>query len=79
MEHYLKDPVDAVNYINRTLEMMGITTIGTFPSEDESHQAQTLCSILELLDMRNRDQTLKSDISETMVKLEYDKNAALQK
>ena len=37
MEHYIKDPADAVNYINRTLEMMGITTIGTFPSEDESH------------------------------------------
>ena len=37
MDHFVKDPVDAVNYINRTLEMIGITPIGTFPSEDESH------------------------------------------
>lgn len=77
MDYYIRDPVEAVNYINRTLEMVGITPIGTFPSDQETDQAQTIQAIMELLEMRNRELSLKSDVGDTIAKLEYDKLAAM--
>ncbi len=49
MDDYIQNPDATLNFLNRNLEAMGITTLGQFPEDEIVESGKTIQAVYELL------------------------------